>query len=63
MIDLSVDVPDELPEYVGRSCYWSLKLPGYIVQHTANQVDGNLLTWFVKGGQGTFRIQAEAQVP
>jgi hypothetical protein len=63
MIDLSVDVPEGLPEYVDRSYYWRLKLPGYIVQHSANQVDGNLLTWFVQDGQGTFRIQAEAQVP
>jgi len=63
IVDLSVDTPDWLPEYVGRIYYWKLKLPGYIIRHSANQVAGNLLTWVVTSGQGVFRIEAESQLP
>ena len=63
IVDLSVDTPDWLPEYVGRTYYWRLKLPGYIIRHSANQVSGNLLTWVVRSGQGVFRIEAESQLP
>jgi hypothetical protein len=63
IVDLSVDTPDWLPEYVGQTYYWRLKLPGYIIRHSANQVSGNLLTWVVTSGQGVFRIEAESQLP
>ena len=47
----------------GRTYYWRLKLPGYVIRHSANQVSGNLLTWVVTSGQGVFRIEAESQLP
>jgi hypothetical protein len=51
----------QTPQEPTPTYYWKLKLPGYIIRHSA--VSGNYLTWVVTSGQGVFRIEAVSQLP
>jgi len=42
---------------------WSLELPGAPVDHNADQVEGNTLTWISTSQNGVINLRAESEVP
>jgi hypothetical protein len=42
---------------------WSISLPGTPVEHNADQVDGNTLTWTVTPHTENIHLHAESEVP
>ena len=42
---------------------WTLVLPGTLISHNADQVDGNTLTWMPTPKSGIVSLQAESEVP
>ena len=59
--DISLDLTSDGDAPMGADIYWKVTLPGSITDHNANEVDGNTLTWKLRGGELN-NIQASSEV-
>jgi hypothetical protein len=62
--DIDVDTLSEDSSFsVLADIKWSLELPGAPIDHNADQVEGNTLTWIPTPQSGVIHLRAESEVP
>ena len=59
--DLSLDLSGDSGAPMGADIYWKVTLPGNITDNNADEVDGNTLTWKLRGGEFN-NIQASSEI-
>jgi hypothetical protein len=62
--DVDLDTLSEESSYSALTeITWLLVVPGALIEHNADQVDGNTLTWKPAPKSGIIRLYAESEVP
>jgi LppM domain len=62
--DIEVDTLSEDSSFSALTdITWSVVLPGAIIEHNADQVDGNTLKWIPTPKSGIIHLHAESEVP
>ena len=62
--DIDVDMSSEDSGFsVLKEMRWSVVIPGALVSHNADQVDGNILTWQPAPKSGIVNLTAQSNVP
>jgi len=62
--DVDVDTLSETSNFSALTVItWSVILPGAVIDHNANEVDGNTLTWMPTPKSGIVNIHAESKAP
>lgn len=59
--DISLDLSGDSSAPMGADVVWMVTMPGKIISHNADTVDGNTLTWQMRGGEIN-KIQATSEV-
>jgi len=62
--DIDIDTVSETSDFsVPTDITWSVVLPGTPIEHNANEVNGNALTWTVDPENESVNLRAESEVP
>ena len=62
--DVNIDTLSEDSSFSALTTIaWSVVLPGALIDHNADRVDGNTLTWTPAPKSGIIRLYAESEVP